>query len=260
MKKKQSFKGSWIVWNLLLAAAVVAVLIVILHFLLSALGGHNRPVRTVPDFVNMTYDQALELAEDSLMVLVVDDSVYDPQMRRNGVYSQSPEPGTKVKKGRRIHITVNSRPPYKVTMPSVVGLSMHQAKTLLLGAGLKIGKLIYVSDIATNNVMRQQIGGRDIDPGAQLRCGSRVDLVVGRSSADGNTYIPDLTGRSAARAADIINDECLNVGRIKYDKSVRGYADSLAAVVYSQTPEPGGLSPMGTVVSINLTVDKSKLK
>ena len=259
-KTSKTFKGSWIVRNLVLAVIIVIVLLIVLKVMLSVLGGHYRPVRTVPDFVNMTYDQAVALATDSLMVLVVDDSIYDLQMRRNGVFSQSPDPGTKVKQGRRIHVTVNSRAPYKVSMPSVVGLSMHQAKTLLVNSGLKLGRLIYVSDIATNNVMGQQIGGREVSPGVSLKCGTTVDLVVGRNSSDGSTYVPDLKGRSCGKAVDLINDECLNVGKVKYDRSVRGYADSLAAVVYSQTPEAGRLCPMGTTVSINLTVDESKIK
>ena len=57
----------------------------------------------------------------------------------------------------------------KVSMPNLVGYSMRQAKAELNSRGLSLGKLIYVSDIATNNVLKQIYRNREIRPGRRDR-------------------------------------------------------------------------------------------
>ena len=52
-------------------------------------------------------------------------------MKRGAVFSQNPKPGSEVKKGRKVSLTINSVLPKKVTMPSLVGFSMRQAKAEL---------------------------------------------------------------------------------------------------------------------------------
>ena len=51
-------------------------------------------------------------------------------------------------------------------MPSLTGFSLRQARTELASNGLNIGKLIYVNDMATDNVLAQQYMGEDIEPTA----------------------------------------------------------------------------------------------
>ena len=50
------------------------------------------------------------------------------------------------------------------------------------------------------------------------------------------------------------------MGRIRYDDSVKNYADSLHAVVFTQSPEAASRIPMGRNVDIWLTVNPEKLK
>ena len=76
-------------------------------------------------------------------------------------------------------LTINATVPKKVTMPNLVGYSMRQAKAELSSRGLNLGKLIYVDDIATNNVLKQQQRGKDVRPGSSVESGSDIDLVVG---------------------------------------------------------------------------------
>ena len=64
-------------------------------------------------------------------------------------------------------------------------------------------------------------------------------------------------------ACEALIDNSLNRGTIIYDDSVKTYADSLQAVVYSQSPVYSGDNNaflLGTPVSLWLTVDQSKLK
>ena len=86
-------------------------------------------VYILPDFSGMTIDQAQELAEKGHFRLEVSDSVYIRGMQRGVICRQNPHAGSKVKKNRRILLSINSVVPRQVTVPNVVNYSLRQAKT-----------------------------------------------------------------------------------------------------------------------------------
>ncbi len=135
---------------------------------------------------------------------------------------------------------------------------MRQAKAELLAKGLLLRNLKYVDDIATNNVLKQLYRGREIKAGKSIDSGSEIDLVVGLGS-DNQTFIPDVTGMKYLRAVDAVHDNSLNVAKLRFDKSIRSYSDSLDAVVYKQTPETSDMSVlMGSEVTLYLRPDKDR--
>ena len=181
-------------------------------------------------------------------------------MERGVVYRQNPEPGDHVKKGRRILLTINAVNPKQVTMPNLIGYSLRQAKAEILSRGLSLGTLIYVEDIATNNVLKQLHGNREIKPGTPIESESRIDLVVGLNSLDNKTYVPYVTGMKYLAAVNAVQDNSLNIEDLIFDYTVRDYADSIDAVVYRQVPEESeeGLL-MGSPVTLYLTTDTTKV-
>ena len=234
MDAKKIF-GNWVVKNVLLAVLLVLILVVGSAILLRFMTHHGKEI-IVPDFTNMKVNEAVYEASLSQIRVQVIDSVYIRRMGRGAIYSQNPKPGARVKKGRRVLLTINSVTPKKVQMPNLVGYSMRQAKAELGSRGLVLGKLVYVSDMATNNVLRQLLGNREIEAGTMVDSGSEIDLVVGLSSMDNQTYVPDVTGMKLLRARDAVHDNSLNIKRLIFDKGVKTYADSLDAVVYRQVP------------------------
>jgi beta-lactam-binding protein with PASTA domain len=165
-----------------------------------------------------------------------------------------------VKKGRRIESTINDVNAKNVSMPNLSGYSMRQAMAELQSRGLVLGKLIYVDDIATNNVLRQLRGNREIDPGVMIESESVIDLVVGLNSGDSETYVPDVVGLKHIGALDAVHAHSLNISKLRFDKTVKDYNDSLNAVVYKQNPEPSEFSvKMGEEVTLYLTVDTNKV-
>ena len=180
-------------------------------------------------------------------------------MGRGMVYSQNPKAGSSVKKGRRILLTINSVNPKKVQMPNLVGYSMRQAKAELLSRGLGLGKLMYVSDMATNNVLRQMYRGREIEPGTMIESGSDINLIVGLNPDDNQTYIPDVVGMKYMRAVDAIHDNSLNIKALRFDKTVKSYADSLDATVYRQGPSASSEPILiGSEITLYLSTDPLK--
>ncbi len=245
----KEFFSNWIVKNLLLAAAMVAVIVGIVSLILSLLTRHGQEI-AVPDFSDMTPAEAQTVAAVSGLRVSVADSVYVKRMKPGAVYMQTPKAGSHVKKGRRIRLTVNTMQAKEVYMPSLVGVSLRQARAELLRNGLTLGKITYVRDIATNNVLRQQRYGFDIAPGTPVVSGTAINLVLGLGDDD-QTWIPDVTGKTYLQAVDILQDNSLNIGRVRYEAAVRDYADSAAAVVHSQNPASESVRK-GTEVSLYL--------
>ena len=248
----------WILRNIVLAIVFVVALVVVINLLLGMFTNHGETI-TVPDLTSMSVSEASREAGSHKLRVEVTDSIYVRRMAKGAVYSQNPKAGSQVKKGRRILLTINALHSKKVTMPNLVGYSMRQAKAELKSRGLTLGKLTYVSDIATNNVLRQVYNNREIKPGKQIESGAVIDLVVGLNPTDNQTYIPDLKGMKYLRAVDAIHDNSLNVRKVSFDSNVRTYADSLNAVVYRQSPTASNAPIlMGSEVSIYLSLEKDE--
>lgn len=258
--KRTGLLGNWIVRNLLSALVVFIVLLVGSMIFLNVVTKHNKEL-IVPELSNMSVADAESIAVAEGMRVEVVDSVFVKRMKKGAVYRQNPVAGSKVKSGRRIALTINAMNAKKVSMPNLIGYSMRQAMAELQSRGLILGKLIYVQDIATNNVLRQYLGSKEIEPGTQVESESVIDLVVGLNSNDGNTYIPDVLGLRNMNATDAIHSSSLNVSRLRFDATVKNYDDSLAAVVYRQSPEPSEEMQVakGSDVTIYLTLDENKV-
>lgn len=259
MKKAENTSKRWILKNLLLGLAFIAALLLVAVIFLRIFTQHDISV-TVPDFVGRSVEQNEQVARKAGVTLTVSDSVYVSKLPRGAVYNQNPAAGEKVKRGRKVYLTINARQEKRVMMPDLVGLSLRQAKVELSSRGLMLGHLEYVKDIATNNVLGQSVYGRAAEPGERIKVGTRVDLRLGLNPVDGFTVVPNLTGVKYNDALNRIKDQSLNVGKVIFDSSIHDYADSLKAFVYRQTPPSSDYEvQMGTSVSVFLTLDEDKL-
>lgn len=259
MKKRtdDSSDSKWAFKQLLLAIAAAVLTLFILFTLLKVVTRHGQ-VLTVPSFTNMSYDEAEALAKKSHLRLKVTDSVYVPQMKRGFVFKQNPEPGSKVKRRRTIMISINARVPSMVRIPNLVGYSLRQAVSSLSAVQLRVGKLIYVSDIATNNVLAQIYEGRNISPGESIPAESEIDLRVGLNSSDCLTHVPDLLETNYQQVKPALIDNCLNLKEMIFDNTVRNFADTMQAFVYKQIPQASNnvSVSMGTGVTVYMTLNK----
>lgn len=257
---KAGFFNNWIVKNLLIAFAIVVALLFGSMIFLNVFTKHNQEL-SVPDLANMTVAQAETVAAEAGMRVEVTDSAFVKRMKRGSVYRQNPVPGSKVKYGRRISLTINAVNPRQITMPDLIGYSTRQAKAEILSRGLVLGRLIYEKDMATNNVLRQLHDGKEIEPGSMVESEAVIDLVVGLNSRDNVTFIPYLAGLRNLSAVEAVHDHSLNLGTLRFDDTVKDYEDSLNAVVFKQVPEACDSIPvqMGEEVSLYLTLDHSKI-
>jgi beta-lactam-binding protein with PASTA domain len=223
-------------WNQVKVALAIFFAIVFTSSILLHLCTRHNSYLAVPDFKSLTYSEAQELADDNDMRLSIMDSVYHQDLRPGTVIDQEPKPGIEVKKNRRIFLVMNAINPEMVEMPNITGVSLRQALSILESNGLNPGKLKYVPDIATNNVLRQKFEGKEIVPGKKIKKGSHIDMVLGNSGA-GPVELPNLQGLTIHEVERQLALSSLNLGAVIYDNTVNNAIDSTQAIVLKQKPE-----------------------
>ena len=95
---------------------VTGISIYVLHWL-KDYTRHNISI-AVPSFINLTEEEAHELASGHHLRVLVIDSLYDATAKPGAVVEQSPAIGSPVKENRLIHLTLNARNPEKSVSPT----------------------------------------------------------------------------------------------------------------------------------------------
>src|SRR5665647_2654080 len=119
-------------------------------------------------------------AQEKDMRVEVFDSVFMADLKKGTVVIQHPEAGLKVKRNRKIFLTMNAINPEKIEMPNLVDLTFKQASAKIESFGLKLGHISYEPNIAVNLVLAQQLHGSPLPPGDSIAKGTAIDLVLGK--------------------------------------------------------------------------------
>lgn len=253
-KAASQLKENILTKHIILAGCSLLVVIFLLFTMLKFITRHNQEFE-VPSFMNMSVEEAEAVARQYELRLEVTDSVYINRMAPGAIFRQNPEAASKVKKNRRILLTINANQPKLVKMPELVGYSLRQAQSELVSNQLSLGKLIYIKDIATNNVLGQLYKGRAIAEGEKIPSESVIDLKLGINETDSTTYIPEIRGIPYRLVREKLAENSLNLSKAVFDESVTNYADSLSAWVYRQVPAPSDSVTvrLGTGVTVYLS-------
>lgn len=252
--------ASPILRNLILAISGILIFVWIISILLNIFTRHNAS-EIVPDFSGMTKEQAASASNKGKLRIEINDSLFMPAFDGGIILDQLPKPGTKVKPGRRIFVTVNSYKQKMVDIPYVTGYSLRQAKNILEVAGLEIDKLIFREDIASYNVLEEQFNGKVIDSRTSLQAekGSGVTLIVGMNSESPSPTSPKLVGFPLNEAKSRIWEAGLNLGKVEFDDDIT-LLNRNEAKIYVQSPEQGTRTPAGTPVNLKLTLEAAKIE
>jgi eukaryotic-like serine/threonine-protein kinase len=249
-------------WRKIGKVAILYIVVFIILVVFLRIYTHHGKSVPVPDFKGLSQDRAIELARQSDMDIVVNDSIFMDYLPKGCVLDQNPKPGVRVKRHRTIFVTTNALNQIKVEMPQIIGLSYRDGKATLEMRGLKVGKLIYKPDFAENNILKQMYQGKEILTGTRIEKGQSIDLVLGDGNG-GSTYpTPNLIRMDYNQAVNEISNAYFNMGQVTFDESVKTLSDSLDAIVWKQTPEyfKGNRSIIGSKISIWLTTNPEKLK
>ncbi|HER09272.1 MAG TPA: PASTA domain-containing protein [Bacteroides sp.] len=221
----------------LMLAVLIGIILLLVTLVWLKIYTHHGQAISVPEMTGLTEAEVEDVIASRELRYEIVDSVYSSEMPRGTVLKQNPLPGSKVKKNRRVFLTLNAVHPEMVSMPRLVGLSIRQARLALQNAGLTLGEIEYRPDYAVNNVLQQKHNDSVITAGSEIRKNAVIDLVLGMGLSNETTRVPDLIGLDLATAREIIMDHYLNIGAVTFDESVIDGEDSASAVVWRQYPE-----------------------
>jgi eukaryotic-like serine/threonine-protein kinase len=246
--------------NLVLAFLILIFGTTIIMQILKIYTRHNDDL-TVPDLSGLTLTDAIHAAQEKDMRVEVFDSVFMSDMEKGTVVIQHPEAGLKVKKNRKIFLTMNAINPEKIAMPNLVDLTFKQASAKIESFGLKLGHISYEPNIAVNLVLAQQRRGVTLNPGDSIIKGTPIDLVLGKGLSDEQSTVPNLVGLSLDQAKIAASDRYLSLGATVNDLTVVSPDDELHATIFRQKPEAGSGSmlPQGSAIDVWITLDSTKI-
>ncbi|MBI2301510.1 MAG: Stk1 family PASTA domain-containing Ser/Thr kinase [Armatimonadetes bacterium] len=146
---------------------------------------------------------------------------------------------------------VNPAPAQSLVVEDLVGQDVDSARQRLeqqyQAQGILPPQVVEIKR-EDNAVPRNQILRQDPGPGAMMRPGGVIKVVV--SSGVEPVTMPDVVGQSLEEARALLNQQSLQVGKVK-----RANSDTIAAeTVMAQSVPPGMARPAGS--SVDLTVSK----
>lgn len=193
-----------------------------------------------------TVRSALESAGFSVMVI---DSQYVPDAEPNTVLLQDPPPKTRIKKGRKVYLTVASHTPPQLPLPHVQELPYEQAYRLLRESyGFRLGEVEYVPGDIPDIVKGVRYQGRLLKPGEPVPKYATLSLIVSRGLSDQKVAFVSVVGLPLEEAVSRLSAAGLSVGYIRYKPAPQVPAGH----VYRQYPErvPGDSLPMGMAIDL----------
>ena len=271
MAKENIFKRlPWLLHLLMMLAATVVILVLVFMFI--KIYARQGQEYELPDVVG-SHIEEVQANNPLELDIVVMDSIFRPGQEGGLILTQDPKPGTMVKQGRKIYITMTAYTPEDAVLPELAGLTVRQAVSELMSEGLEVGKLTCVEDPYKNIIVDQTCKGKTIYAGQQIERGSVVDLIVGIGDSSGRSVVPFAIGKTRDKVRRDILSASLNVGREHFN----GVKHRETAVVYRQEPDYTGVSkyPYGTEVELwyidegdadvekmvsNFKVDSSKIE
>ncbi len=112
-------------------AAAISIILLLGTLLWIKIYTHHGKTIVVPDLAGLTLEEVADVSSSRRLRFEVVDSVFSNEMPRGTVIKQNPHATSRVKKNRKIFLTMNAVNPEMVSMPQLIGLSFRQARLAL---------------------------------------------------------------------------------------------------------------------------------
>ncbi|MBN2008940.1 PASTA domain-containing protein [candidate division KSB1 bacterium] len=203
-------------WPIVRYPLIIFVGMIILYFIFDIVimpiyTRHGQAIE-VPNVTEMTFEGARTLLDQQDLKIVEKAKKFDINFRSGTVISQHPEPGSQVKKGRRIYVIVSKGEP-TVEMPRVVGKSEKNATFELLQLGLKVRHVTYEF---SSHFPADVVFDQSVPDGDEIKVGDGVDLSVSYGQFPDRFVVPEVVGRSLKDAQKVIEQAGLTIGMVTY--------------------------------------------
>lgn len=246
----------FILINALIAFIVSAILIVSVLMWLSNYARHGEEIE-VPDLMGLYIEEAMVLAQNQGMTVMVVDSTYSKKTPLGAIVDQNPQANSKAKRDRTIYVVMNAKQVRQIPVPDLRDLSYRQAETTLKSIGLTMDEIVYEPSVYKDLVLDMKHNGVSINPGTRLPEGTKVTLVVGFGAGTEQVRTPDLLGQSIASARSYLLEHRLILGSVEYDEEMTE-ENANSFVVYEQSTRAGVEILEGSRIDIKVTTSLEK--
>lgn len=237
-----------VVWGLLAVFALM-LLAGTLAFLITLQGDE---IAMVPNLDDRELVEALEMLQDRGLNVQVQQRYHSDPEKRGKVIDQSPDPGSQVRVGRTINITV-SQGPVVDQVGDYVGLTLDQLRVQLAAQFTNYEALLEVRSENVSYTFSDQEAGtilsQDPAPGEQLSGYTDLNLLVSRGPEAVGIEAPEIVGLDYRQAIGLLASRSIP---FVFRESTQGDQDAVAGLVLSQYPQAGELIEAGSALVLRI--------
>ena len=184
--RKLACKSLWL--NLLAMAAVIVILVLGTGVAMNIYTHHGESI-TVPDVKKHSYEASLKVLEDLGFEVVINDTGYVKSLPPGTILDQLPAPGTQVKSGRIIYLTVNASDSPTLVLPDIIdNCSLREAMARLNALGFKLGPVQFVPG-EKDWVYGIVVNGRNVSAGDRISIESKLIIQAGNGQRDSSDSV-----------------------------------------------------------------------
>lgn len=196
----------------------------------------------LPNFTNITLDEAKAKAEEVKLNLNVSEEKYDVQIEEGKIISQDPkyQPNYTVKEGSTVNVVV-SKGQEIVKVTKLVGKTKDEARKELKDLGLEME----IEEVNSDDVEPGIVIEQDKQEGEEVLAGTKIKLKV--SLGIEKVEVPDLAGLSEDEAKAKITE-----AKLKWIRTDKIKDSSKGTGVVEQNISPKSMVDKNTEISITI--------
>lgn len=233
-------------------------------FILKFYTNHGQKL-SLPNYIGMGLEDVEKNANRRSFEIVVTDSIHIVGKPGGIVLSQEPKSGSKVKRGRKIYISVSKYNPDLISMEQIPELygkkfaikykelfNQFELYSKITSMRFDPGPEGHILEVYYKGKLIVSEKGRDNN--LHLNKGDTLEFVLSNSK-DGEVQIPQLLCLTYDEAVFLLSANKLEVGAVMVEE---GIEDKTKAYVSQQTPafEVDSKIKMGSIVDLKLTIER----
>lgn len=230
-----------------LAGVLVVLYVLVNSLIMPAYTRHGDTVE-IPSVLGATYDDAARALQQQGFRAEKIMRRFNDADTQGQVMDQSPGPGTQVKPGRRVYLTVNEGMRPRRRLPSFIGTSVRDARTRIEALGLRVSEVIADS---IPSPYRNTVTQQSPAPGDSVLDGTAVTLWYSTGPSDTYEVVPEVVGLTVREAREVLLENRLRGLAVGVDGP-----EAENMTVLRQSREPGTRVRGGYEIRLFVTEDE----
>ena len=165
--------------QIFIASIITGIMLAVVFVYLNINTNHNNYI-SVPDLKGLVINDVEEiLNENNLKYEISDSTFFNHNFPKFSVLEQLPIANSKVKKNRKIYLTINPVNYGNIAIPNIIQITKRSAISALLSSDLDLGEITLIDNIGKDMVIKILFDDAEVDPGFLVPKKSKIDLVLG---------------------------------------------------------------------------------